>query len=358
MSSGVSSTALTNFMPGADAEARHAGRNLKYTSASRNHDVVATFLADTPEHVAQLRIAVQQSDLVALKEISHYVKGAASFIDAHGMSELCNTLELLAGSGDLSCAMEVVTSLEAESARVCAALAEQIRNRAVESPVSCYTQPAPAPIGIVVIDDHPVVRIGLRNILQAEPVFAVLGEAADGQSAIDLVRKVNPDVVLLDLALPRCSGIEVLRQLPMTEKRLHVVLVVASIEKQQLVIAFQLGARGVVLKDSTADDLVEAIHAVSRGQYWIGQHIVGDLVDVLQQSPKPGKPEMFGLTPRELQVVSAIVEGCANKDIAQTFSITEDTVKRHLKNIFDKLGVSSRLELAMFAVNHNLVERS
>lgn len=212
-------------------------------------------------------------------------------------------------------------------------------------------------IGVLVVDDHPLTRIGVRNILQTDPTFAVLGEAADCHTAIDLLRQLQPDVLLLDMAMPGGSGIEVLRQLP-ANGNLQVVLVVTNIGKQQLVTALQLGVRGVVLKESAPQDLIEAIHAVIKGQYWIGQHVVGDLVNVLQNSPKFGKPDCFGLTARELQVISAIVDGCANKEIAQVFSITEDTVKRHLKNIFDKLGVSSRLELAMFAVNHDLVERS
>jgi two-component system, NarL family, nitrate/nitrite response regulator NarL len=213
-------------------------------------------------------------------------------------------------------------------------------------------------VGIVLVDDHPVVRIGLRNILQSEPSFAILGEAGDGSRAIEIIRSVQPNILLLDLSMPQCSGLDVLRQLSVTETRLNVLLVVSSIERQELVTALQLGVRGVVLKESTADELIEAIHAVIAGNYWIGQHVVGDLVNVLQHSPQHGKQDQFGLTARELQVTAAIVEGCANKDIAKMFTITEDTVKRHLKNIFDKLGVSSRLELAMFAINHNLVDRS
>src|SRR5262245_57428190 len=139
-------------------------------------------------------------------------------------------------------------------------------------------------IGIVIADDHPVVRIGLRNLLQAEPNFSVLGEAADGKDTINMVRQLDPDVLLLDLAMPRISGLDVMRELTMSQESMNVILLTANIERQQLVSALQLGARGVVLKDSAATSLVEAIHAVSEGRYWIEQQKVGDLVESLDPS--------------------------------------------------------------------------
>lgn len=224
--------------------------------------------------------------------------------------------------------------------------------------LNCEVATPAVPIDVMIADDHPVVRIGLRCILQSEPSISIVAEAVDGKSAIELVQKTQPRMLLLDLAMPNATGLEVLKYLAEARLETRVLLVVSSIEKQQLVSALQLGVRGVVLKDSAATELLEAVHAVMAGQYWIGQHVVGDLVNVLQHSPNDSKRDCFGLTAREMQVVSAIVEGCANKDIAQMFSVTEDTVKRHLKNIFDKVGVSSRLELAMFAIHHSLVERS
>jgi two-component system, NarL family, nitrate/nitrite response regulator NarL len=212
-------------------------------------------------------------------------------------------------------------------------------------------------LGVLIVDDHPVVRLGLRTLLEAEPEFAVVGEAADGRDAINLAQRLEPDVIVLDLLMPRVSGLDVLRELTETHGRFKVIVLTASIEKQQLVDALQLGARGVILKDSVTQELVRAIHAVSEGQYWIGQQRVGDLVDALERSlAEKSRQDNYGLTPRELQILPAIVEGCTNKDIAQRFSISEDTVKRHLTNIFDKLGVSSRLELGLFAINHRLVD--
>ncbi len=211
-------------------------------------------------------------------------------------------------------------------------------------------------IRILIADDHPVVRLGVRNLLDGD-AFTVVGEADDGQRAVELARQLRPDILLLDLAMPRLPGLEVLRELARAQHAVHVILLTAKIEKTQLLEALQLGARGILLKDSAPQDLLKAIHAVAAGQYWMGQSAVASLVEainLLNEQAAPTQRKTYGLTPRELQVVAAIVEGCTNKDIAEKFSISEDTVKRHLTNIFDKLGTSNRLELALFAINHGL----
>jgi DNA-binding response OmpR family regulator len=157
-------------------------------------------------------------------------------------------------------------------------------------------------IGIVIADDHPVVRIGLRNLLQAEPSFSVLGEAADGRDTIDMVKQLDPDVLLLDLAMPRVSGLDVMRELTPNRETMNVILLTANIERQQLLSALQLGARGVVLKDSAATSLVEAIHAVSEGKYWIEQQKVGDLVQSLEQSRNSEAVDSANEISRETEV--------------------------------------------------------
>lgn len=212
-----------------------------------------------------------------------------------------------------------------------------------------------AQIRLMVADDHPVVRLGLKSMLQTESSFSVVGEACDGKEAIEVARRLKPDILVLDLAMPRIAGMEVLRELTTVDNSIRVIVLTGTIDKQQLVDSLRLGARGIVLKDSAADDLVHAIHTVHNGQYWIGQRGVGDLVGALQQAltDKPAKTS-FGLTSRELQIVRAVAEGDTNKGIGQRFSIAEDTVKSHLSHIFDKLGVSSRLELGLFAINHHL----
>jgi DNA-binding NarL/FixJ family response regulator len=213
-------------------------------------------------------------------------------------------------------------------------------------------------IRILIADDHPVVRLGVRNLLDADQ-FKVVGEANDGRHAVELTRQLHPDILLLDLAMPRLPGLEVLRELTGTQPAVNVIVLTAKIEKPQLLEALQLGARGILLKDSAPNDLVKAVHAVAAGQYWMGQSAVASLVEVINllddhEVPEPRKT--FGLTPRELQIVAAVVEGRTNRDIGEKFSISEETVKRHLTNIFDKLGISTRLELALFAINHGLSE--
>jgi DNA-binding NarL/FixJ family response regulator len=217
-----------------------------------------------------------------------------------------------------------------------------------------------APIRIVVADDHPVVLVGVRNMLTNEPGFEMVGEARDGDEAITQTLEHEPDILLLDLAMPRLPGLEAMRAIMAKSPRVKIVLLTSTISTQQIIEALQIGARGIILKDSVAGDLTQALRAVLGGDYWIGGERVANLLKALQelQAQAAAVPERktYGLTPRELEVVTCIVEGCSNRDIATQFSISEETVKRHLSNVFDKTGVSTRLELALFAIAHKLVE--
>lgn len=140
--------------------------------------------------------------------------------------------------------------------------------------------------------------------------------------------------------------------------RVKILLLTSTITTQQVIEALQIGARGIVLKDALVDHLTTAIRSVVGGDYWIGGkrvvNLVGALHELMQQAAVPER-KTYGLTPRELEVVGCIVEGCSNRDVAKQFAISEETVKRHLSNIFDKTGVSTRLELALFAIAHQLV---
>jgi two-component system nitrate/nitrite response regulator NarL len=213
-------------------------------------------------------------------------------------------------------------------------------------------------VRILIADDHPIFRDGLKRLLESERGFKVVGEACDGVEAVNLVRQLKPEILLLDLAMPRRSGLEALREMSSDSESVRVILLTAAAEKDQIVEALQLGARGVVLKDSATQILLKSVRAVMNGEYWVGRESVSNLVQYLRglvgTSGDTARKKRYGLTPRELEITSAVVAGYANKEIAEHFKISEDTVKHHLSNIFDKVGVSTRLELALFAVNQAL----
>jgi DNA-binding NarL/FixJ family response regulator len=215
-----------------------------------------------------------------------------------------------------------------------------------------------SPIRIVIADDHPLVREGLRKLFDLQPGFAVVGEAGDGLEALKVVKDLKPDVLLLDLAMPRMNGLDVLRELGEMVEEVKAVLLTAGIEREETVRALRLGARGVVLKESATQLLYRCVRAVVNGEYWVGHERIDDLLKTmraLDHAPRQEATPASRLTRRERQVIAAVVEGGGNKDIGKSLGLSEQTVKNHLSNIFDKLGVSNRLELALYAVHHRLL---
>jgi DNA-binding NarL/FixJ family response regulator len=214
-------------------------------------------------------------------------------------------------------------------------------------------------INIVISDDHALFREGLRKLLEAEPGMHIVGEAVDGEETVKVVRQLKPHVLLLDLSLPKLSGLEVLAELSKLELQTRTIMLTAAIEREQVIEALQLGVRGIVLKHSALQLLLKSIRCVNEGQYWVGQEGVSDLIHALRRM-KPSRgvseaPRNFGLSSREMEVIALIVAGYTNKDLARELGISENTAKHHLTNIFDKLGVSNRLELVLYAVDHSLV---
>ena len=218
----------------------------------------------------------------------------------------------------------------------------------------------PPTFRLLLFDERPILREGLRALLEADPAFQVVGCASHAADAIRLVREQAPYVILLAVA---ANGVpDALSELATFPCR--VMLLTSTIERSQIVEALRLGVRGVLTKEATTDLLFKSIRSVMSNQYWVERESVPNLVQYVLDDRAAahgngkGSKKTFGLTRRELQILSTVVAGYANKDIAQRFSLSEDTVKHHLSNIFDKVGASNRLELALFAIHHRLVDEA
>ncbi len=202
-------------------------------------------------------------------------------------------------------------------------------------------------------------REGLRTLLDEQPGFSVVGESLDGKDILRLTGTTRTDILILETESLDSSSIDVLRAAQTSEQKLKIILLVADINNEQASEAFNLGARGIILKESAAVSLFNCISTVMEGYFWIPGKGKSDS-SVLQKNPRPAPgikilPAKFGLTKREMQILVLAVAGKTNREIAKRISISEQTVKQHLTNIFDKVGVYNRLELALFAMNQNLV---
>jgi DNA-binding NarL/FixJ family response regulator len=205
-----------------------------------------------------------------------------------------------------------------------------------------------ARLTIVVADDHAMVRDGLVRLLSTEQDFEVVGQAGDGEAAVKMARELEPDILLLDVSMPKLRGPQVLEKL---RGRIDAkaILLTASIDRPEMIAALEFGARGLVMKQSASEVLLKAIRCVAKGEFWVDRDILADWAQA-----RGTVPTNTQLTARERQIVREILAGAANRDIAQNFHLSEGTVKRHLSNIYTKLGVANRLELALFAMNNKI----
>jgi DNA-binding NarL/FixJ family response regulator len=216
-------------------------------------------------------------------------------------------------------------------------------------------------IRVLIADEQPLFRYGLQLLLEEDPDFRVVGQASDIREAMYLTQRAKPDVVLLDLRLPHLSGLETLSHIHSLGLPVHTLVLATSMDRFQVLEALRRGASGILLKDSTAQLLRKCLRSVMDGEYWIGRKNIGHLIHELKKSSvRPAEEipqEKRPLTPRQLQIVAEIISGKTNKEIALKLGLSQQTVKHHLTVIFSELGVFNRLELALFAVHHDLVFR-
>ncbi len=214
------------------------------------------------------------------------------------------------------------------------------------------------PIRALIADDDPIVREVLRTLFKREPKIEIVAEAMDGAEAVRLTKELKPDVLLLDLLMPVLPGMDTLRELGSGAPATKIIVLCASIDERQIVQALQLGARGILLKESL-ENLRTCIRAVVDGYFWVDNRRLSSTREIIREllscATIAGPEQTYNLTPRELEIISLVTLGNTNREIGEALAISEETVKRHLANIFDKVGMSSRVELAMFAVEHRLI---
>ena len=215
-------------------------------------------------------------------------------------------------------------------------------------------------ISIFVADGEPLVREGLKALLSSQPDFLVVGPAQHDRDPLTQLEGTTPDVLLLDAAMLGPSALETLDAVSArgTARACQTIVLAAAGAKQEIVSWLRHGVRGILSRHASIDLIFKCIRTVHSGEVWIGRNMMTPIVEALscsiERERRPA-PREFGLTRREREILALIVQGDTNKGIAERLTVTEDTVKHHLTNIFDKTGASNRLELALFAVHHRLV---
>ena len=236
-------------------------------------------------------------------------------------------------------------------------------NFAMNSPAA--TTESGQKIRIVVADDHPIFRDGLCKLLALEEDFEVVAQASDGRQVLDILQQYQPDILLLDLKMPGLDGLATLQRLQAAKNKTRVIVLTASDDKNEFVQAMKLGTSGIVLKQTATELLIKSIRKVHAGEIWLDSHTTAAVIRqfVANDEPPAMAPppqaatrdrERSPLSQREREIVALVAQGFKNKEMAEKMFISEQTVKNHLHNIFDKLGVSDRLELALYAIHNNL----
>ncbi len=211
---------------------------------------------------------------------------------------------------------------------------------------------------ILLADDHVLFRKGIAAVLAARPDVEIVGEAGDGLEAIERARETVPDVILMDINMPKCSGLEAVKSIKEEMPHVHIIMLTVSDSDHDLFTAIKNGADGYLLKNLEPEQLFKVLEGIRHGESPISGSVAAKILNEFRQQSKPPSPVALPkneLTPREIEVLDLIVEGKTNKEIATDLSIAEDTVKIHLRNILEKLHLQNRIQAAVYAVRQGLV---
>jgi two-component system, NarL family, nitrate/nitrite response regulator NarL len=214
------------------------------------------------------------------------------------------------------------------------------------------------PYRILIADDHPLARAGVRSVLEADESFEIIGEAENGKQAFELCGELAPDLVLLDINMPVWNGIEAARKIKTAYPHIFTVMLTVSADSKDLFTAIQYGAQGYLLKNMEPDDWLEYLHALLGEEVEISREIAGRLLLHFRRGTAYNEPELDTLTPREREILTWVAAGETNKQIADRLLIAENTVKNHMKNLLEKLHLNNRVQLAAYAVRHGLISES
>jgi two-component system, NarL family, response regulator LiaR len=209
-------------------------------------------------------------------------------------------------------------------------------------------------ISLVIVDDHAIVRQGLRTYLELQPDIEVVGEASDGREALEVVRDTLPDIVLMDLVMPNVDGVEATRTITLLSPSSRVIVLTSFSEDEKVFASIKAGAQGYLMKDVLPQELVRAIRTVHRGEAQLDPEIARKLMQEFT-NPQPATPK-HDLTERELEVLRLIAQGKSNKDISEDLVLSEKTVKTHVSNILQKLHLTDRTQAAVYALRQKIVD--
>lgn len=210
------------------------------------------------------------------------------------------------------------------------------------------------PIKVMIVDDHCMIREGLRQLLELDGDIKIVGEAGEGRTCLNTVFDINPDIILLDINMPHMNGLKVLEQLKIIKCKSKILILTIHNEVEYLVKAIELGADGYVLKDSESAILRKAIFSIYNGEKYVQNELAVQINENIKRTTISNGEKV--LTKREIEILKLLTEGLFNKEIAYQLSISEKTVKNHVSNIFKKISVSDRTQAAVYAIRNNIVE--